>query len=87
MSAAIALPERLDISAAAPLCDRLRSQDGEIHLDAGAVEHLGMLCLQVLLAAARDPGRALRIDPASAAFHDALACAGLAPDALDGGAT
>jgi chemotaxis protein CheX len=48
------LPAVLDISAAAPLAERLLSMRGsDLVLDASEVTHLGGQCLQVLLAAAK----------------------------------
>ena len=70
------LAKRLDLTEAAALRQSLLDRAGQaVTLDAGEVVHLGGLCLQVLLSAARDwqaLGRALRIDPRSAGFDAAL---------------
>lgn len=85
----IALDERLDTMAAAPLRAALLARRGVgLGLDAGAVRHLGTLCLQVLLAAARDwraAGLPFNVEPRSAAFCEALALFALPPDAIEGG--
>lgn len=48
------LASTLDLAAAAPLSAALRAQRGKpIELDVSAVERLGGLCLQVLVAAQR----------------------------------
>ena len=48
------LASTLDLAAAAPLCAELRAARGKpIEIDASAVDRLGGLCLQVLLAAQR----------------------------------
>jgi chemotaxis protein CheX len=52
MSAALALPAHLDLVAAAPLRSEILARRGRpLDLDGAAVERLGGLCLQVLLAA------------------------------------
>lgn len=78
------LAERLDLTAAAPLAEAIRARrdGGPLRLDAGAVDHLGGLCLQVLLAAAADwraRGPGWTIAPRSAAFDRALAVFGIDP--------
>lgn len=90
MAEPVILPPRLDLAAAAPLAAdlsaALASGARSLSLDAGAVSHLGGLCLQVLIAAARDcgrAGRAFRIDPRSAAFDAALVQFGLPPASLN----
>ena len=48
----LSLPAVLDLKEAAPLAARLRTVRGQpLSIDASCVEHLGGLCLQVLLAA------------------------------------
>jgi chemotaxis protein CheX len=48
----VSLPAVLDIKEAAPLAAKLRALRGQpLSLDASRVEHLGALCLQILLAA------------------------------------
>ena len=52
MTATLELSEVLDLKAAAPLHDQLVALRGQpLVLDAGKVQRLGGLCLQVLLAA------------------------------------
>ncbi len=82
----LALASRLDLPAAAPLHAAILARRGAaLELDAGAVGHLGTLCLQVLIAAAaewRDCGQSLTVAPVSDAFAAALATYGLTPDAV-----
>lgn len=83
---ALPLPARLDLTASGPLRDALLLRRGAaLCVDAGAVEHLGTPCLQVLLAAAaawRVDGRHLDVTPMSEAFSDALRSFGLTPGDL-----
>jgi two-component system chemotaxis response regulator CheY len=69
----IALPAVLDLAAARPLSDQLRSLGGAapVLLDAGVVETLTLPCIQVLLAAQKG-GVAICIINRSAAFAAAL---------------
>ena len=80
-ASALPLPGRLDLTASGPLRDALLLRRGAaLCVDAGAVEHLGTACLQVLLAAAaawRVDGRHLDVTPMSEAFSDALRSFGL----------
>ena len=73
---ALRLDEELDLSAAAPLKVALQARRGEaLALDASAVQRLGGLCLQVLLAAAeawRADELALEITEPSEAFSKAV---------------
>lgn len=86
MTAVLVLPSRLDLPAVGPLAqDILDHAGGDLVLDAGQVEHLGGLGLQVLLAAAQTwdaDGAALKVTPRSAAFSHALDVFGLDPTAL-----
>ena len=86
MTAQIALDARLDLPAATPLAEALKAEAGnDLQLDAGAVTHLGGLCLQVLMAAAetwRGTGKALTFSARSEDFDSALAVFGLTPEAL-----
>lgn len=72
MTAAIVLPSVLDIQQAEPLRAELLALRGQpVVIDAGAVERLGGLCLQVLIAARRTweaDGATIAITPASEAF-------------------
>ncbi len=82
----LTLASRLDLPAAAPLHAAILARRGaELRLDAGAVSHLGTLCLQVLIAAAaewRDGGHSLTVAPVSDAFAATLATFGMTPDAV-----
>ena len=82
MTAVMTLAARLDLTQARPLADEIVAREGgDLTLDAGAVDHLGALSAQVLLAAAQAwarTGHRLTIAPRSAAFDDALAAMGLA---------
>ena len=75
-SGPLVLAKRLDLTEAAALRQSLLDRAGQaVTLDAGRVAHLGGLCLQVLLSAARDwraAGRALKINARSAGFDAAL---------------
>lgn len=86
MTARITLDARLDLPAAAPLAEALKASTGQdVEIDAGAVTHLGGLCLQVLLAAAaawRAGGQGLTLSNRSDDFDSALAVFGLTPEAL-----
>jgi chemotaxis protein CheX len=72
----VVLPANLDLLAASPLRDELAGHAGkDIVLDAGGVERLGALCLQVLLAAStkwRSEGFSIGVINPSAAFSDHL---------------
>ena len=80
MSHTLNLPPVLDLNAAAPLRLSLLEQRGQaVTLDAGSVQRVGGLCLQVLLSSARtwgDDGHTFEIAPRSAAFDEALALFG-----------
>ncbi|WBU58166.1 STAS domain-containing protein [Paracoccus sediminicola] len=80
MTDALTLPERLDLTAAKPLARDLAAMTGAIRLDASGVTHLGGLCLQVLLGAARGcraSGRGFSITDRSPDFDAALALFGV----------
>ena len=47
------LPARLDLAQAVPLVVRLRETEGDVEIDASEVRHMGALCVQALIAAAR----------------------------------
>lgn len=72
MNDAIVLPAVLDIQQAEPLRAELLALRGRpVVIDASAVERLGALCLQVLIAAQRTwtaDGATIAIAPASEAF-------------------
>ena len=86
MSTAIPLDGRLDLSAAAPLLQQLRSHaQPDLVLDACSVTHLGALCLQVMLAAsqaARNAGGELKLINASDRVLNQLRVMGLSPEAI-----
>ncbi|MDO5528115.1 MAG: hypothetical protein Q4F71_01820 [Paracoccus sp. (in: a-proteobacteria)] len=74
------LPKRLDLTAAKPLARDLGAIEGGVTLDAGEVEHLGGLCLQILLASARSRAQAgygTALAACSDAFDGAIAQFGL----------
>ena len=84
----VVLPPMLDLNAAAPLREQLLTLRGQaVALDGSAVDRLGALCLQVLLAARKTwaaDGVELRLTVASEAFIEQLAAFGatdLHPDA------
>ncbi|MDI3335183.1 STAS domain-containing protein [Defluviimonas aestuarii] len=80
------LDPRLDLPAAGRLHAALLARTGTpLEIDATAVSHLGALCLQVLLAAARTwkkGGVSLVIRPRSARFETALDTYGVSLDDL-----
>ncbi len=85
MTAAILLPERLDLIAARPLARDLAAATGDLRLDASAVRFLGGQCLQILLASARHSaaaGRGFAIASPSTEFGDALRVFGVDPALL-----
>ena len=86
MTARITLAPRLDLPAATPLAEALKAHAGtDVDIDAGAVTHLGGLCLQVLIAAAaawREAGHALTFSARSEDFTEALSVFGLTHEAL-----
>lgn len=81
------LPRRLDLTAARGLrVDLLALSGRPLRLDAAEVNHLGGLCLQLLLAAAahwRNSGQSLAIEPRSAAFEAALTAFGIGGPVLE----
>jgi len=86
MTNIVQLDAKLDISAASELLTTLKSQDGEeVVLDFEKVTHLGALCLQVLLAAAKtfsDQGRTLAITNVSDRVSDQLRVMGMTPETV-----
>lgn len=79
------LPDRLDSSAAAGLAGSLRERVGKpLILDAGKVEVIGALALEVIIAAGRQweaDGQPLSIDRPSPRFLAACETLGLCSDA------
>jgi chemotaxis protein CheX len=76
MSSILVLDPILDLKASAQLKASLLERRGTpLTLDASAVQRLGGLCLQVLLAARRtwtEDGQSMAIGPRSDAFTEAL---------------
>ncbi len=81
----LSLPSRLDLIEAKPLTTAFQQATGQpVTVDASAVEHLGGLCLQILISAARAwraQDLAFAITPRSEAFDTALGDFGLSPQA------
>ena len=75
-TALVTLPRSLDASVAADLRGELMALRGRpVRIDGAAVERVGGLCLQVLLAAAQtwgEDGLACRIEGASPAMTEAV---------------
>ncbi|WP_298090488.1 lipid asymmetry maintenance protein MlaB [uncultured Sphingomonas sp.] len=75
----LALPSTLDLAAATALLDTLRGVSGDIVLDAGGVERIGVAGIQLLLSAqgtADGAGHALTIEAPSEAFCTAIRISG-----------
>lgn len=81
------LPGICDLSAAAPMrSDLLKMRGGPVEIDAGDVQRLGGLCLQVLMAARatwQADGKPFAIIAASDAFHEGLRLFGIADLSLE----
>jgi chemotaxis protein CheX len=88
MATGVILPERLDYAAATSLRAMFLAQrGGDFDVDASLVTHLGTLCLQVLLSAARDcagTGHRFRLVSPSEQCSAHLALHGLSPETLNG---
>lgn len=86
MTALLTLQERLDFGAVSALKAAIEDQIGnDLDIDASAVEHMGTLCLQVLLAAAQDWSKAglrFQIKDASETCLTQLSLHGFSPDTL-----
>lgn len=82
----IKLDERLDLRAAAPLAEALGGARGEaLVLDAGAVDQIGALAVQVIRSAAQSwalDGQALSFANASTDLVDQLQLLGFDPAGL-----
>ncbi len=91
MSDTLVLQPRLDISAADPLAQALRTRLGsDLTVDARDVTHLGAMCLQVLLSAAqtvRRAGHRFTLANASDRVLDQLRSMGFTPETLAEGRT
>lgn len=90
MTAVLSLQEKLDFGAVNALKTAIEAQVGnDLEVDASAVEHMGTLCLQVLLAAAQDwsrSGHKFQMTNASEICLTQLSLHGFSPDTLTGGA-
>ena len=84
--ATVELPAHLDLTASAPLYERLLALRGEaVGIDASKVESLGGQCLQVLLSAVvtwKADAVPLQFNNASAGFEGGLRLLGLSLDSL-----
>ncbi len=89
MTATIVLQPRLNLDVVQALSDEISACEGkDLEFDASQVTHLGTLCLQVLLAAARDwavAGAAFRMVRPSESCLAQLALFGLTPETFAGG--
>ena len=85
MTERLCLPARLDTSGARALADMLMAhRGGPLGIDASAVEVVGALAMEVLIAAGRQwqaDGHRLAIDGASPRFIAACKVLGLSPQA------
>lgn len=89
MTGHVKLPARLDLSQAIHLVSDLRKIDGDVHIDASEVTHLGALCLQALIAAARkaiDAGHRFEMVGVTDKVLDQMKVMGTAPEHLMEGA-
>ncbi len=83
------LPARMDLSVAMQLVGDLRKLDGDIRIDASGVTHMGALCLQALIAAARKAnatGHTFEMSGVTDKVLDQMKVMGTAPDQLMEGA-
>ncbi|PHQ95091.1 MAG: chemotaxis protein CheX [Marinosulfonomonas sp.] len=88
MTAVLTLQERLDFGAVTALKAEILDQAGnDLEVDASNVTHMGTLCLQVLIAASSDWGRAgrrFRLTSPSDTCATQLTLHGFTPDTLTG---
>ncbi|MFV2033633.1 MAG: STAS domain-containing protein [Halocynthiibacter sp.] len=88
--AKVKLRPRLGLGEAEPLVKLLGKHTGkDLTVDASAVTHLGTLCLQALIAAARDhakTGNSFCLVNVNDTCVEQLALFGLSPEAVSGGA-
>lgn len=92
MTEPIVLPARLDLAAVAPLAQEMaaRLPGGHIILDGRGVTHMGALCAQAIISAARsaqDSGGSLTFTDLAERAVQHLATMGLTPEMLTEGAT
>ncbi|WP_299963221.1 STAS domain-containing protein [uncultured Roseobacter sp.] len=89
MSDPVKLQPRLDLSAAAALKSTLTDHKGdELVMDLSDVKHLGALCLQVMLAAAKSKvadGISVSVINASDRVIDQLRVMGVTPETISRG--
>ena len=89
MTDSLRLDARLDLPAAAALLASLRDNTGqEVALDFSDVRHLGAICLQVLISAARSAraqGRSLRLLNVSDRVVEQMRVMGVTPEDVAGG--
>ncbi len=87
--AMIALPGKLSLGEVGALHQRLLAHaDDDLVVDATGVTHFGTLCLQLLIAAARDrafSGKSFRLQNVGDAGLRQLALFGLSPEVIEGG--
>ena len=86
MAKQMSLAAKLDTAAAAGLRSQLEgASDESIVFDAGQVEQLGTLCLELLMSAVvlwRNAGQSITFENISKQMTDDLGRVGLTPDAL-----
>lgn len=89
MSDPITLAPRLDLSAASALMNAFKDNTGdELIMDLSEVNHLGALCLQVMISAATAAtaaGRTVSVQNASDRVIDQLRVMGMTPEAISRG--
>ena len=85
----VKLPERLGLGAVQELHAQLTNMRGKpVKVDASDVTHFGTLCLQLLIAAARDHARAgsrLKLINVGDTALRQLSLFGLSPETIEGG--
>lgn len=86
MAKTVSLAAKLDTATAADLRTEIAAADGDdLIFDAGAVEHLGGLCLELLISTARlwqASGHAVSFENIPKQMADDLTQFGLTPDTL-----
>jgi len=86
MNTPILLQSKLDLPAAGPLAKSILDlDDGDVVLDAQQVEHVGALCLQVMLSAAtsvRKAGHGFSFVNANDKILEQISLFGLTPETI-----
>lgn len=86
MTVHVQLNSRLDYQSVAPLLSELGAAAGDdVVIDAGQVQHLGTLCLQVIMSTIKSrasAGQSTRFINASDSCVDALSLFGFTPENL-----